>query len=389
MELKDILNRDETFRYMLLDRMRADCEYYLGNGNRLAKHLWAGNEVDQIACMKALWNSFGEEGKPEWLSYDKILDYEKQIGIKAILVEMDHKGYYERFALTPEEFEKEFPDTYKAFGPIDESNTDTIKPLVHIWFEPCVVGDASWERHFTDMEWGLPESDIESGNTAYIDYSQMQSLRKYVPEDPVVTLIAIFTPEEVRKYDWSMPVYNPSEYDNFSEYESECLDVGHERRGEICGLVIDRLRKASAINADDDSYFEMIDEEVWNEITNHITRNMSKDMSGLDVPTVIDSLTPGQMFLELDTEKTIELTKKVDSDIWQFRVYDNNHNYLYDTTATETRLAKDIIAGYIVTKAEMVKKLGLEERINDAAERAEKSANTMNNKDRDDNFEIS
>ena len=30
--MDDILNKDEKFRYMLLDRMRTDCEYYLGNG---------------------------------------------------------------------------------------------------------------------------------------------------------------------------------------------------------------------------------------------------------------------------------------------------------------------------------------------------------------------
>lgn len=136
----------------------------------------------KFAYMKALWNSFDENSKPEWLTYDKILDYEKMIGIPAILVEMDYKGYYERFALTPEEFKNEFPKTFEHFSPIEESNSDTIRPLVHIWFEPCVVGDASWERHFTDMEEGLPESDIESGNLAYIDKNQMQSLSKYLED---------------------------------------------------------------------------------------------------------------------------------------------------------------------------------------------------------------
>lgn len=34
-----ILKWDETSRYMLLDRMRSDCEFYLGYGNRHVKHL--------------------------------------------------------------------------------------------------------------------------------------------------------------------------------------------------------------------------------------------------------------------------------------------------------------------------------------------------------------
>lgn len=180
MNCSDVLKHDDKFRYMLLSRMKSDCDYYLGNGSRHAKHLWAGDEVKQIVYMKALWNSFGENDKPEWLTYEQILEYEEKIGIPAILVEMDYKGYYERFALTPEEFEKEFPETFKRFAPIEVENSDTIKSLVHIWFEPCVVGDDAWECHFTDMARGLPESDIAAGNLAYVDYNQVQSLEKYI-----------------------------------------------------------------------------------------------------------------------------------------------------------------------------------------------------------------
>ena len=38
----DILTKDATFRYQLLDRMRCDCEYFLNYGNRCNKFLWAG-----------------------------------------------------------------------------------------------------------------------------------------------------------------------------------------------------------------------------------------------------------------------------------------------------------------------------------------------------------
>ena len=182
MDFNEILKHDDTFRYRLLSRMKSDCEYYLGNGNRCAKHLWGDDEVSHIAYMKALWKSFAENEKPEWLTYEQILAYEQKIGIKAILVERDYKGEYERFALTPEEFEKEFPETYKDFGPIEESNSDTIRPLVHIWFEPCVVGDDVWHRHFNDMDWGLPESDRVSGNLAYIREDFMQSLGVYLEQ---------------------------------------------------------------------------------------------------------------------------------------------------------------------------------------------------------------
>lgn len=79
MELSDMLKHDEKFRYRMLDRMRCDCDYYLGYGNRQAKHLWALNESDHIEYMKALWNSFAEDQKPEWLTFEQILEYEKKM----------------------------------------------------------------------------------------------------------------------------------------------------------------------------------------------------------------------------------------------------------------------------------------------------------------------
>lgn len=73
---KSILQNDETFRYQLLDRMKTDCNYYLGNGGRHDKYLWAGNVEEQIAYMKALYNSFPDDKKPEWISLDDINEYE-------------------------------------------------------------------------------------------------------------------------------------------------------------------------------------------------------------------------------------------------------------------------------------------------------------------------
>lgn len=75
----DLLHHDKSFRYQLLDRMRSDCDYFLGYGNRCSKHLWAGNEKEQIACMKALWESFGPDEKPYFLSMEQIQEYEKKM----------------------------------------------------------------------------------------------------------------------------------------------------------------------------------------------------------------------------------------------------------------------------------------------------------------------
>ena len=72
---------EPKFRYMMLSRMKQDCDYYLGYGNRSTNHLWAGNEAAQIANMKALWDSFNQEDKPEWLTKDELLDYAQQMGV--------------------------------------------------------------------------------------------------------------------------------------------------------------------------------------------------------------------------------------------------------------------------------------------------------------------
>ena len=73
---KSVLQNDETFRYQLLGRMQTDCNYFLGNGNRLDKFLWAGSVEEQIAYMKALYNSFPDDKKPEWISLEDINNYE-------------------------------------------------------------------------------------------------------------------------------------------------------------------------------------------------------------------------------------------------------------------------------------------------------------------------
>ena len=68
---------DSRFNYMMLGRLLDDCNYFLGYGNRCEKQLWAGNVKEHIAEMKRIWNELGE--KPEWLSFEDILELEKKM----------------------------------------------------------------------------------------------------------------------------------------------------------------------------------------------------------------------------------------------------------------------------------------------------------------------
>lgn len=74
-----LLKTDNKFRYQLLDRMRQDCNYYLGYGNKSPRVLWSGDEKRQIEHMKDIWNSFSEDDKPEWLTWEQILEYEEKM----------------------------------------------------------------------------------------------------------------------------------------------------------------------------------------------------------------------------------------------------------------------------------------------------------------------
>ena len=70
----------QEFEYRMLARLKSDCDYYLGNGNRNAEHsLWAKNEDGQIAKMREIYNQLKE--KPEWLSEEDINNYAKEMGV--------------------------------------------------------------------------------------------------------------------------------------------------------------------------------------------------------------------------------------------------------------------------------------------------------------------
>lgn len=78
--MKDILKSEKRFRYMMLDRMRQDCEYYLRIGGS-ANVLWAKDEKQHIQNMKDIWNSFDENDKPEWLNMEDINEFARRMGV--------------------------------------------------------------------------------------------------------------------------------------------------------------------------------------------------------------------------------------------------------------------------------------------------------------------
>ena len=71
---------DNTFNYMMLDRLKSDCEYYLCYGGRNAKSLWAHDEQRQIDKMREIYDSL--KIKPKWLTMEQIDEYAARMGAK-------------------------------------------------------------------------------------------------------------------------------------------------------------------------------------------------------------------------------------------------------------------------------------------------------------------
>ena len=113
--------KDVTFRSMMLSRLKADCDYFLGYGNRFEGHLWAKNVEDHVACMKALWLSLVDDGVVSWFPYKEILEYEGKMKSVEVLFTFGtaeqfpfELGYVSITApsvqMAVEEFRRHYPD---------------------------------------------------------------------------------------------------------------------------------------------------------------------------------------------------------------------------------------------------------------------------------------
>jgi hypothetical protein len=122
------------FEYRLLSRLKSDCEYFLGHGNRCEKHLWAGGVDSQIKKMKELWEMVPE--KPEWLPFDEIIEYEKAMkgsnNMDKINIDELNERLKNKTTLSP-------GNIYEMFGAkyITVANTEGRNPCDMCAFSKC------------------------------------------------------------------------------------------------------------------------------------------------------------------------------------------------------------------------------------------------------------
>lgn len=70
------------YDYMMLDRLRMDCDYFLGNGNGFLGHLYYKDVDKHIEEMKKIYESFSDNEKPQWISLEDIENYKEKMNQK-------------------------------------------------------------------------------------------------------------------------------------------------------------------------------------------------------------------------------------------------------------------------------------------------------------------
>lgn len=85
-----LINKDESFRYQMLDRMRSDMAYFIDNKGS-ENQLWSHDAKSQLIYMKALWYSLPE--RPHWLSMEQINDFQSRAMRQLDDRASDNKGY--------------------------------------------------------------------------------------------------------------------------------------------------------------------------------------------------------------------------------------------------------------------------------------------------------
>ena len=93
--MEDWSKHEPKFRYMMLDRLRQDCEYSLNRCDGSEDVLWAKDARSQIKNMVALWKTFEPEDRPEWLTWDDITNYASRFGVE-IKIELTPVHYFRK-----------------------------------------------------------------------------------------------------------------------------------------------------------------------------------------------------------------------------------------------------------------------------------------------------
>lgn len=142
------MSKSKEYKYQLLDRLKQDCEYYLGYGNKNPRVLWAGDEKKQIDKMLELYNSFKDSEKPEWLNLDDIKNYAKELNVP-IEEEYDNteKLFRENIDIL----------SLKLIGGYNDVSIFNVKLYIDNELKNIEVEKHNFDMQTPDHKWVIPE----------------------------------------------------------------------------------------------------------------------------------------------------------------------------------------------------------------------------------------
>nr|WP_243149363.1 LPD11 domain-containing protein [Colidextribacter sp. OB.20] len=205
--------------YQLLDRLRSDCEYYLGAGQFSEKHLWAGSVEAQISKMRELYAALPE--KPEWLTEQDIDRYEARMSRTP--------AEKENTAGTVEKGTKSLADGHghDSAGPAQVPPTPRRKPRVSPFvLHPKVPTADRHEYHITDDAIGVGTPGTRFNNNV----RAIRLLKKLEREERFAT------PEEQAVL---------AQYVGWGGL-SDCFDERHSKYAELKALLTEDEYEAAA-----------------------------------------------------------------------------------------------------------------------------------------------
>ena len=230
-EKVNVIGQEAKFRYMLLSRMVQDCKYYLGNGGRSEKHLWAMNEEAQIKDMISLYNSFTpEEGKPEWLKIEQLDKFCKELTGKTL----EEHGWNKAISpadrqLSVENINNKLLRTPKTYPYINEDGTLNPDRLIE---GDIIIDKEDGIPYQADMVFGnnfmrVTSISMINGNTELFEEledkkSTSEEQRYELGQGWKEVLNARFSaPTKEQLENWKYPSWYQKHLDNQEEYESE------------------------------------------------------------------------------------------------------------------------------------------------------------------------
>lgn len=111
---------------------------------------------------------------------------------RAILCEREFDGEYERVALRFDEFDELMKDDNQSIRSRDITNDWRMLAygVSTLYCRTAYVGDDDWTKFFTDMQYGLPERAVATGEYSCVRVDLMGKLRGYLTEDGSRLLLA-------------------------------------------------------------------------------------------------------------------------------------------------------------------------------------------------------